>query len=145
MIKEEEFAFNPFAECKVFDVNVTCPRGGFLRVSHGGATIVIFVEECSCFLGYTKAPEYALNKEDYFTCVASGHEFGFGRGSDNSGLKFTFVGIGTSGELYAHTTKRASCFDAGSPVRVCISVSSSGVELWLVIKEDVLLVAVNRR
>jgi hypothetical protein len=144
-IKEEEVAFNPFAECKVFDINVTCSRGGFLRVSHVGATIVIFVEECSCFLGYIEVPEYASNKEDHFTCVASGHEFGFGRGSGNGGLKFTFVGDGTSGKSYAHTTKRVSCFDAGSPVQICISVSSSGIKLWSVVKEDVLLVAVNRQ
>jgi hypothetical protein len=144
-IKEEEVAFNPFAECKVFDVDVTCSRGGFLCVSHGGATVVSFVKECSCFLGNIEVPEYALNKEDHFTCVASGHEVGFGRGSGNSGLKFTFVGNGTSGKLYAHTTKRVSRFDAGSPVRVCISVSSSGIKLWSVVKEDVLLVTVNRR
>jgi hypothetical protein len=78
-IEEEEVGFNPFTACKVFDVNVTCSRGGFLRVFHSGATVVIFVEECSCFLGYIKVPEYASNKEDHFASVAGGHKFGFCR------------------------------------------------------------------
>ncbi len=78
-IKKEEVALNPFAESKVFDVDVMCLRCGFLRVPHSGATVVIFAEKCCSFLRYIEIPEYASNKEDHFASVAGGHKFGFCR------------------------------------------------------------------
>ena len=45
LIQEDEVPFDPFTQGEVFDVNVPCPRGGFLGVAHCGTSIVILIKE----------------------------------------------------------------------------------------------------
>ncbi len=45
-----------------------------MRIAHCGAAIVIFVEECRCFLWDAKIPEYAPYKEYHFAGVACHHK-----------------------------------------------------------------------
>ncbi len=65
-IKKEEVALDPFTESKIFDIDMARSRRGFLHISHCGAAVIIFIEECRCFLWDVKIPEYAPNKRIIF-------------------------------------------------------------------------------
>jgi hypothetical protein len=54
---------NPISKCKIFDINMACPGGWFLHVTHGSAAIVILVCNSCGFLGDVKVPQYAVDKE----------------------------------------------------------------------------------
>ena len=56
-IQEDEASFDPFTQGEVFDVDVPCPRGGFLGVAHCGTSIVILIKKCCCFLWNVEIPE----------------------------------------------------------------------------------------
>jgi hypothetical protein len=76
-IKKEEVALDSLAESKIFDIDMARSRHGFLRISHCGAAVIIFVEECCCFLWDVKIPEYAPNKKNHLSSVARCHKLGF--------------------------------------------------------------------
>ena len=78
-LQMEEVPFNPFTQGEVFDVNVPSPRGWFLGIAHGGASIVIFVEDCGCFLWNIQIPKNTSDEEYHLACVVRSHEFGFRR------------------------------------------------------------------
>lgn len=73
-IEEHKVAVNPVTEGEEFNIDVSCARGGFLSITHGSAAIVIFVEECSSFLGNVEVPEDTSYVKYCPTGVTSGHE-----------------------------------------------------------------------
>ena len=55
-IEEDEVPFNPFTQGEVFDVNVPCPRGGFLSIAHGSTSIIILIKKSCSFLWNVEIP-----------------------------------------------------------------------------------------
>ena len=91
LIQEDEVPFDPFTQGEVFDVNVPCPRGGFLGVAHRGTAIVILIKESCCFLWNVKIPEYAPHEKYHLARVICSHKFGFSRQTRNRRLEFAFI------------------------------------------------------
>ena len=90
-IQEDEVPFNPFTQGEVFDVNVPCPRGGFLGVAHCGTAIVILIKDSCCFLWNVEIPEYAPDKKYHLTRVICSHKSGFSRQAGDRRLEFAFI------------------------------------------------------
>ncbi len=76
LVKYHQVAFHPVAKGEVFDIDVLGPGGGFLCVAHGGAAVVVFIQECCGFLGYVEVPKNAADVENRFAGIARSHEFG---------------------------------------------------------------------
>jgi hypothetical protein len=52
----DKIAFYPFAESKIFDINMTCVRWQFLGIAHGSAPVIVLVGDSSSFLRYINVP-----------------------------------------------------------------------------------------
>ena len=74
-VEYHQVAFHPVAK-GVFDIDVLGPGGGFLCVAHGGAAVVVFIQESCGFLGYVEVPENAADIENHFAGITCSHEFG---------------------------------------------------------------------
>ena len=75
--KRRKIPFNPIAEGKMLNVDVTSASGWFLGVAHGGTTVAVLVCDGSCFLGNVKIPKNALDKKAHLTDIHGSHEFSF--------------------------------------------------------------------
>jgi hypothetical protein len=115
-IEEDEVLFNPFTQGEVFYVNVLGPRGWFLSVSHGGTSIIIFVENGGGFLGNVEIPKYAPDKKYHLTRVVGCHKFCLSRGTGDRRLEFAFICNRAASEAKAYATERTTCFDTCGPV-----------------------------
>ena len=51
-VEYHQVAFHPVAKGEEFDINMPGPCGGFLCIAHGGAAVVVFVQESCSFLWY---------------------------------------------------------------------------------------------
>jgi hypothetical protein len=54
--KTDEIAFHPFAESKIFNINMKCARCWFLGIAHGGALVIVLVGNSSSLVQYIEVP-----------------------------------------------------------------------------------------
>ncbi len=63
MFQSEEVTFDPFAQSKVFDINVTSAGCWFLGITHCGTAVVVLVCYGCSFLGNVQIPEDTADEE----------------------------------------------------------------------------------
>jgi hypothetical protein len=117
-IQEDEVPFNLITQGEVFDVDMLCPRGGFLGVAHCGTSIVILIKKSCCFLWNVEIPEYASDEKDHLTRVIRSHKFSFSRQTGDRRLEFAFICDRATSEANVDAAERLSRFDTRGPVRV---------------------------
>ena len=61
--QSEEVTFDPFAQSKVFDIDVTRARCWFLGITHCGTAVVVLVCYGCSFLGNVQIPEDTADEE----------------------------------------------------------------------------------
>ena len=52
----DKVTFDPFTECKVFNINVSSAIRWFLCIPHCSTAVIILVRYRSCFLWYIQIP-----------------------------------------------------------------------------------------
>ncbi len=82
-------------------------------------------------------PEYASDVKDCPTGIACSHELGLSTGARYGWLETAFVGYRAPCKTDTDATKRASCFGAGSPIRVGIRVCDKRWEFGSAVKAEV--------
>ena len=58
-LKNNEVSFDPLLYCVVLNVNVPRSRCRFTSVCHSCSSVVIFIQDCCCFLRYLEVPHDA--------------------------------------------------------------------------------------
>ena len=57
LFEEEQVAFHPVPQRKVFDVNTMSVGCSFLGVSHRGTSVIVFVGDSGSFVWYGQVPQ----------------------------------------------------------------------------------------
>jgi hypothetical protein len=130
----DEVAFNPIAQCKLFDINMPGASHRLLSIAHGCTPIVVFVCNGCSLLWDVKVPKDAVEEERHAADVARSHKLCFGGGEGNCWLEFSLVCNSATCKLNADATERATSFDASSPVRVAISNGNQRFMVRVIIK-----------
>ncbi len=144
-LQVDQVAFDPIAESKVFDINVTGACSRLLGIAHGGTPIVIFVCNGCSFLRDVEVPKDAAYKQRHTANVACSHKFHFCGQEGNRRLESCLVGNGAAGKLDANAAERASSLDARCPVGVSIGYHNGCFMVRAVVRKEVLGIAINCR